>query len=52
MTHPEVKEGREDGREAKGEKELGVSDKVEPRNLSSTFLFYGSKCPPGLIRHQ
>ena len=36
MTHLEVKEklrkgGSEDGREAKGEKEPGVSDKVEPR---------------------
>jgi len=31
MTQPEVKEGRgEDGREAKGKKEPGVSDQVEP----------------------
>jgi len=31
MTQPEVKEGRgEEGREAKGKKEPGVSDQVEP----------------------
>jgi hypothetical protein len=37
------KEGHEDGRGAEGEKEPGVSGKVELRYLGSTLRFYGSR---------